>query len=102
MQIQVEGEVLPYSYYLAVVQQKIASYWDPPPDLGGNEVAVVVWFRIEKDGSIKTSYIEEPSGSTVFDTSALRALERSAPLPPLPIEYPGDHLIIHLRFVYSP
>jgi protein TonB len=101
MQLQVEGQILPYSYYVQVVQQKIARYWEPPPELSASGAAVIVWFRIEKDGSVNTSYVEEPSGSIEFDTSALRALERAEPLPPLPEEYPGDYLVFHLRFVYT-
>jgi len=100
MQIRVEGETLPYAYYLAIIQRKIASYWDPPGGLDRG-VEAVVWFRIEKDGRVATNYVEEPSGITFFDTAALRALQRALPMPPLPAEYPGDHLIIHLRFVYS-
>ncbi len=103
MQMRVEGEVQPYAYYLSIVQRKIASFWEPPAGIERQpgEVAVIVWFRIEKDGTVETSYVEEPSGIGPFDTSALRALTHALPLPRLPDEYPGDHLIIHLRFVYS-
>jgi TonB family protein len=103
MEMQVEGEALPYSYYLVMVQRKIASFWEPLPgiDQQKEEVAAVVRFRIEKDGAVQSSYIEEPSGIVLFDNSALRALRRALPLPPLPQEFPDDHLIIHLRFVYS-
>jgi TonB family protein len=103
MQMRVEGDPLPYAYYLSIVQSKIASFWEPPAGIEQQpgEVAVIVWFRIEKDGAVRSSYLEEPSGISPFDSSALRALARALPLPPLPEDYPGDHLIIHLRFVYS-
>jgi TonB family protein len=103
MQMRVEGEVLPYAYYLSIVQRKIASFWEPPAgiDQQPGEVVAVVWFRIEKDGAVQSNHVEEPSGINPFDTSALRALTRALPLPRLPEDYPGDHLIIHLRFVYS-
>lgn len=103
MQMRVEGEVQPYAYYLSIVQRKIASFWEPPagiPQQSG-DVGVIVRFRIEKDGAVWSDYVEEPSGISVFDTSARRALARAQPLPPLPGDYPGDHLIIHLRFVYG-
>jgi TonB family protein len=103
MQMRVEGEVLPYAYYLSIVQRKIASFWEPPAgiDQQPGEVAAIVWFRIEKDGAVLVNHVEEPSGINPFDTSALRALTRALPLPQLPEDYPGDHLVIHLRFVYS-
>ncbi len=104
MQMNIEGPVLPYSYYLGIIQDKIASYWEPSSALepGEGEISAVIWFRIERDGSISAYHVEEPSGSNLFDTSALRALEQARPLPPLPEGYSGDHLIIHLRFIYSP
>jgi periplasmic protein TonB len=104
MAMWAEGEALPYSYYFEVLQTKIASYWEPPPNLdrAPGEVASVIRFRIEKPGTVSSRYVEEPSGINTFDTAALRALELASPFPPLPQEYPGDFLIIHLRFVYSP
>ena len=103
MQLRVEGAPLPYAYYLAGVQRKIASHWEPPAGIATSqgEVAAIVWFRIERNGSVQTNYVEEPSGMNIFDLSALRALEHAMPFPPLPPEYTGDHLIIHLRFVYN-
>jgi periplasmic protein TonB len=103
MQMRVEGEVLPYAYYLSMVQRKIAGFWDPPAGIEqqSGEVAAIVRFRIEKDGAVRSSYVQESSDIQPFDASALRALARSLPLPPLPQEYPGDYLIIHLRFVYG-
>ncbi len=103
LQLRAEGEVLPYAYYLQIVQRKIASFWEPPQGIQvqGSEIAAVVWFRIERDGRVRTRYVEQESGSGFFDNSTLRALEMALPFPPLPEEYSGDHLIIHLRFVYS-
>lgn len=104
MQLRVEGEPLAYSYYFDVVQRKIAASWFPPAELArsGGEVAAQIRFRIDRDGVVPNRYVEEPSGSSSFDISALRALDEAAPLPPLPPEYSGDHLIFHLRFVYTP
>jgi TonB family protein len=104
MAMWAEGEALPYSYYFEVLQTKIASYWEPPSSLDRSpgEVAAVIRFRIERPGTVSNRYVEEPSGSNAFDTAALRALDFSTPFPPLPEEYPGNSLIIHLRFVYSP
>jgi len=105
MQIWAEGTELPYSYYFDVLQRKISSYWEPPVELTdarpGAEVAAVVWFRIERDGRVANRFVEEPSGLSLFDNSALRALQLASPLPPLPAEYAGEYLVIHLRFVYS-
>lgn len=102
VEIGVDGPISAYSYYLAVVRDKIARYWNPPAGLvaGGNEIASVVNFRIDRRGKITASYVEEPSGTGVFDQAGLRAVAQADPLPPLPQDYDGDWLGIHLRFVY--
>ena len=45
---------------------------------------------VNRDGSILDLRVEKTSGNAIFDESALRAVRKSAPLPPLPqvISYP--------------
>lgn len=97
------GELSEYSYYLMTVRDKIASYWNPPAGLAtrGGEIAATVAFRIDRRGNIAASYVEEPSGTGVFDAASLRAVAQANPLPPLPMDFPGDYVGIHLRFVYQ-
>ncbi len=99
--IRAEGEDLAYNYYFLALLRKIAEYWEPPPGNWGNEIAAMVRFTVLRDGTVPPVSIEEPSGQGVFDTSAMRAVTRAAPLPPLPQEYPGEQIVFHLRFVYS-
>ncbi len=53
---------------------------------------------VNRDGSIVDLRVEKTSGNAVFDESALRAVRKSAPLPPLPqvISYP--RVEIGIRF----
>jgi protein TonB len=101
--IGVEGPISAYAYYLQAVRDKIATHWNPPAGLvsGGKQVASMVNFRIDRRGKISASYVEEPSGNGVFDKAGLRAVALAEPLPPLPQDYPGEWLGIHLRFVYK-
>lgn len=103
LELGVEGPISPYAYYLMSVRDKVASNWNPPAGVasGGNELAAMVNFRIDRTGKIVASYVEEPSGAGVFDQAGLRAIVQSDPLPPLPRDYAGDWLGIHLRFVYK-
>ncbi len=103
LEIGATGPLSAYSYYLQAVRDKIASYWDPPAGIvtGGREVAAMVSFRIDRRGNIGGSYVEEPAGMGIFDAASLRAVSQANPLPPLPQDFPGDWVGIHLKFVYQ-
>ena len=100
--IGVEGPISAYAYYLLAVRDKVATHWRPPSGVAvaGGEVASTVNFRIDRRGRIMASYVEKPSGKEVFDQAGLRAVAMADPLPPLPQDYDGDWLGIHLRFVF--
>lgn len=98
--IEVEGPEFEFAYYLKAIRRKIASKWNPPVEVAANgETTGVVRFRILRSGEVMEISVWEPSGMTVFDQSALRAVQAAGPLPPLPPEYPADELGIKLRFV---
>jgi protein TonB len=101
LEIRVDGEELGYNYYFSMLLRKIGEYWEPPPGAWGDEVAAVIRFTVFRDGSAPPVSVEEPSGIAAFDAAAMRAVTRSAPLPPLPQEYAGENIVFHLRFVYS-
>jgi TonB family protein len=103
LEIGAIGELSAYAYYLQAVRDKIATCWAPPSGLstGNREVSATVSFQIDRRGSIGASYVEEPSGTGVFDAAALRAVVMANPLPPLPQDFPGDWVGIHLRFIYE-
>ncbi|HEY3170786.1 MAG TPA: TonB family protein, partial [Thermoanaerobaculia bacterium] len=61
-------------------------------------VSPVVHFKIEKDGTISDATVERSSGLPFVDRAALRAVISSSPLPPLPVEYGGTQLGVHLKF----
>ena len=67
---------------------------------GGKPIQVgdVIHFRIEKDGTISDAAVERSSGLPFVDRAALRAVLSSSPLPPLPVEYAGSQLGVHLKF----
>jgi TonB family protein len=49
-----------------------------------------VRFSIAANGNVSGIRIEEASGNGVFDSSALRAVERANPLPPPPARYVSE------------
>jgi TonB family protein len=59
-----------------------------------------IYFKILRDGNIVESKVEKTSGVDLFDQSAMRAIISSTPFPPLPGEFTGEYLGIHLEFEY--
>jgi TonB family protein len=93
----------PYTYYLNIITDRVSSNWFSSlvdPGLSGN-FQTIIYFRIEKSGQVSDVKIEQSSGVTPLDLSAVRAVKASAPFPPLPREYEDAYLGIHLIFEHS-
>lgn len=93
----------PYQYYLNIITEKVSANWFSSlvdPGVTGN-FQTVVYFRIQRDGQIADLKVEQASGVTALDLSAMRAVRASAPFPPLPRDYEDNYLIIHLMFEHS-
>lgn len=102
--LTLDAATFPYTYYLRAVEQKISGGWDPVVHgiPVGETRQVVIAFHIRRDGTIEKPFVEKSSGLGFFDQSALRAVMRAAPLPPLPEAFPDDALGIHFGFSYQP
>lgn len=74
--------------YEMEVTNWIKSNWSYPVALTEPEqrkdLVAVVLVKVKSDGSILDVMLREPSKSSVFDQSVLKAVERSDPLPPFP------------------
>ena len=70
---------------------------DGPADFNNIQAAI----DDAENGDVVDVTIELSSGVAAFDQSALRAVLSSSP-PPLPLEYTGNQLGIHLQFQYLP
>lgn len=91
-----EGGDFPYTLYIEGMQRKIGTNWFRGQVAAG--ITTVVYFRINRDGSIVDVKVEKPSGNPTFDRSALSAVRSSSPLNPLPFAYSGTFLGVHLTF----
>lgn len=88
----------PFTYYLRQVQQKVSERWRAPVS-GGTSQRSVVLFEILRDGRIKDPIVEQTSGDSLFDQSALRAIMEASPFPPLPQDFKASSLRVHFGFV---
>ena len=85
-----------FSYYIQRMLVAIGMNWFKPSQ--GGSISPVVHFKIEKDGTVSDAAVERSSGLPFVDRAALRAVLSSSPLPPLPAEYAGSQLGVHLKF----
>lgn len=98
--VRLEGASFETPTYLNIVFAKIKNRWDNPYQ-STEKTACVVYFTILQNGGIVDAIIEQSSGIPAFDQSALRAVMSANP-PPLPLEYSGNQLGIHLQFQFLP
>ncbi len=93
----------PYTYYLQAITDRISANWFTSlvdPGVRG-DFQTVVYFKITRSGQTTDISVKESSGVESLDLSALRAVQRSTPFPPLPSDYDQDYLGIFLIFEHS-
>ena len=73
----------------------------PPVSLYGLKGAVGIYVLIERDGAVSRVFIRKTSAIRPFDQAAFNAIELSAPLPPLPDDFPRENLPAYLLFYYN-
>jgi len=97
---EVEALDFPFAWYLRQVQTRVRDAWDTPGNrlLAGHPNPVGVTLVIHRDGHVSDARIEVSSGNAGLDASALRAVQRAQPFPPLPEPYEGERLALTIRF----
>ncbi|MDY6862617.1 MAG: energy transducer TonB [Thermodesulfobacteriota bacterium] len=89
---------LHFNIYYNKVWERIRSEWVLPGDMTEENWEATVSIRISKSGHIVDSVFEKRSGNIYFDQSAIRAINKADPLPPLPLSYTKKYLDIGIRF----
>jgi len=89
--------------YYSLVRAKIKGAWTIP-ELKENllkemvDLETIIVLIIERNGKIQKFYFEKKSGNALYDQSAMRAIKKAEPLPPIPKELSEDSLEIGIRF----
>jgi outer membrane biosynthesis protein TonB len=81
--------------YLSDMLARIQSTWNAT--LGNGDT--IMQYTINKDGSIDDLILYRSSGNTMLDIEARRTL-MAIRLPPLPIRYPDDTIVVRLTFPF--
>jgi TonB family protein len=86
--------------YYSTIWERIKKEWTLPGDLtkGKAELETIIIIVIERDGKIQKSWFEKRSGHALYDQSAMRAIKKADPLPPIPKEFSDNTFEIGIRF----
>jgi len=86
--------------YYNEIWAKIKKGWTIPESLSvkKEDWEAIVVLTIERDGKLQKSWFEKRSGNNLYDQSAVRAIKRAEPFPPLPKEWSEKTLEIGIRF----
>ncbi len=87
-----------YALYYTQIWTRIRSNWTLPEEWQEGELEAVLVITVQPSGEITNVRFEKRSGHPRFDQSALWAVERSNPLPPLPPGLSGSDQEIGIRF----
>ena len=88
-----------YAYYVAQIKQKVAAQWYTTmldPAAKGHRVYIV--FEIGRDGSPSAIKLQQPSGDSTLDQTALRAVQHIDTFGPLPDGYSGSYINVVYYF----
>ncbi|MBA4396323.1 MAG: hypothetical protein C0394_02890 [Syntrophus sp. (in: bacteria)] len=85
--------------YYAEIWARIRGQWSLPPGiLPKGNVETIINARILRNGAVVDIGFEKRSGNRYFDDSAIRAMKKASPLPPLPSWIRGNDIEIGFRF----
>jgi TonB family protein len=98
--LSLETAKFPFTYYVNQIRKKIIENWLWSQNYTG-ELKTVVYFKILRSGEIKELSIKESSKNKIYDNICLRAVELSAPFPPLPEGFNEDYLGVYFEFKYK-
>ncbi len=86
------------SAYLDQVERRIMAAWKLPRNANG--LTVVIRLRLDRSGRVSDVRVEKSSGDKQFDASAVQAVRRASPFPPVPDS--AQSLVGDLRMVLDP
>ena len=86
-----------FGYYVDLMRGQIARHWSTA-GLANDSRRVMITFTILRDGTVRDVKVGQASGNYNLDTSALRAVLESSPLPQLPSGYDKDSAPVELWF----
>jgi TonB family protein len=85
--------------YIGAIWVKVKQNWTMPQSLlPEKNITTVIDVKISRNGTLEYANFEKRSGNRYFDDSALRAVRKSSPFPPLPYWIRDNSIEIGIRF----
>lgn len=85
--------------YIGVVWSRVKNNWTMSQALLPKEnIETIIDVKISRNGALEHMGFEKRSGNRYFDDSALRAVKKSSPFPPLPYWIMDKSIEIGIRF----
>jgi TonB family protein len=85
--------------YIGVVWSRVKNNWTMSQALLPKEnIETIIDVKISRNGALEHMGFEKRSGNRYFDDSALRAVKKSSPFPPLPYWIMDKNIEIGIRF----
>ncbi len=83
-----------------MIWSKVKQEWTVPGSVitKKDELETIVVIVIDKQGKIQKTWIEKKSGNNIYDQTAMRAIKKAEPFPPLPKELGENPFELALRF----
>ncbi|MBN1154909.1 TonB C-terminal domain-containing protein [candidate division KSB1 bacterium] len=98
--LKIDIQDFPFAYYMTILKNRVRSNWNPPYQISApaDKISTIIGFKIMRNGNITDVNIEKSSQRYLYDQAAERAVYYANPLPPLPEEFHGEYLIVHIEF----
>ena len=87
--------------YYGTIWTQIKKEWTMPGNVitKKEDLETIVVLIIDKQGKVQKKWFEKKSGNSLYDQSAIRAITKAEPFPPLPKELGEDSLELAIRFL---
>ncbi len=92
------GENEMNAYYGAIWSRIRAKWAFPGGLLSGKDYVAVIHVRIMRNGAAEGIFLEKRSASTLFNESAVKAVRKASPFPPLPAGIRDSSIEVGIRF----
>lgn len=86
------------AYYQALWARIRAEWALPRGILPSENLETVIDVTVSRSGAVTAISIEKSSGNQYFDQSALRAIRKASPFPPVPEDIRGSSIELGIRF----